>query len=1584
MPTESLIYKLRSVGDGDKVYWDIDRVNMGTIESQLFGLFTFVGGGIVNGWEVLTTTQEEIDALPPDDRAALLHDESCMIVKVTAGDGVIGVWAAYTPEDTYIAFPLVNESIVYYVYAAETDCLKDQHRAQIVWNTESDWDSDHTAIFLARVITYYDDLYDEVYVFQIPADPNRRRVLKDLEGPSVEAARDTFYRHVHAGEPTTPYQDVVTTAPSKIQLGTQDVQGLDTVPSSTIFLLSPFRLPDDTVMGGSTASLQSLPLYEAAKVKLNGSFLSDSEYHLDNVGGKLYLLNSISDGDIVQIIKYLDPANTQIARGPQDDPVSQTTGSQPPIVTGDAAITVDPNYKLAGNRIGEIDASKIVFGEMSINRISPIDHYGLNRIKETASVVPATLTRTRDQRRYYLVPTGTVMAYDTEVQTTFLSLTVGRVVSIPTGLYRVNGSDYHDLTKLGFDEDDGRIIRLRDDTVEGDSGGEDRFHETYALTDQGEIWLTQDDGETWDLLQVPAIDGLFVNCFTVSTDKVEREVNGRVTYDYYKILHVGTNMGLFTARFLAAKGNMTGGSDLIYVETIPWVYDMGQEDVEITALQEIITLHTYVTEDDSRSWYDHTLYIGTEKDVRVAQTSGAVPSARVVPGTYGIPMIDMMWCLSTDNNGVMMLTTHAIYVSHTAEYIVVEGDNYTETYWKHPLTDIDEGLHLSYDLSTVGRTANRLSQERGRARYVVGLDLSVAISATDVRLSEQSQHRPFIEAVVEVRSLQSISTLPVTIDVTGSGRSASEIQAIIRVLSLANVANDISHSDDQKEMADGWSPISWTIPSSLLEDVRDVSVSETTDVIYDPVFGGTRQPTDYLACTDYGMWESTDGGATWYRPKTIWNAEIIPLVTRNGSEVVAAELTYEPDRQSLLFSTQQRPSAVVKLEKDFVDYYASGGGWEQSTADLIVYVNDQPSNVPYQVDRAIGKFTFAEPLSKEGVVSFSVVQPSTYILDVGTTPHSELLEAFVVDQDVTTKLASTLGAGERTIKVVSTDDFPSEICYISIEGETIRVQVKDDYTFKALDARPDRTHQSNVDIYLVRVERQLGIDDLLVRGMGGHSYNWSSIGHDNLIRLQLALRQVWDDMFDDIPGETGRTLQETLHIHGADALDTTASSSTLWNGLEPEQRAAASVPRVISAMKDPGASGWLVGTDSGVWKYDGTAWSRLTDLGGAGFVHYITDDHRGYLIAGADNGLWISTDDGVTWEKSQTFYQQQFAFLTGSIDWYSGKTYELYGKDDGMSMVVYSWDGADQPNSFRSDHFDPVDGKRVYGFYQGIFYRIDEETGEKKTYQSIWILSEVGAWVCYSGARPNKPRSLLINGREAVDPGTTTTESESTDLDTGETIVTTTTSEIDYSKDQQYIVSGYDANGDPIYQKLRFYAAFQDSRPKTVPLIFLTNDGLRVARNWRWVDPANSGLYLFWEATPLSTTDPDSRVVCNCFATGTDDTILDDSDEVWMKYKCFVGTSNGIYRSYNGCYNVEPCQRIGGVTSIYALDYVSNRLWAATDNGIWYSDNDGDDWAQPVVETSSVTYVSEGDLAQTFLPMETTISKVGVYLHRRE
>ena len=134
MPGRTSIYSFIHVWN-EPIFWDYEYINWTTVETQLKGLYTFVGSGIVNGWEVLAVSEKEVAELPEEIRNGLEHTNYCMIFKVTAGDGIVGVYAAYTPETVYKAIPILPESLIYYVYAVDTECLPSKHRVDILLTT---------------------------------------------------------------------------------------------------------------------------------------------------------------------------------------------------------------------------------------------------------------------------------------------------------------------------------------------------------------------------------------------------------------------------------------------------------------------------------------------------------------------------------------------------------------------------------------------------------------------------------------------------------------------------------------------------------------------------------------------------------------------------------------------------------------------------------------------------------------------------------------------------------------------------------------------------------------------------------------------------------------------------------------------------------------------------------------------------------------------------------------------------------------------------------------------------------------------------------------------------------------------------------------------------------------------------------------------------------------------------------------------------------------------------------------------------------------------------------------------------------
>lgn len=1594
MPGQTSYYSFIHVWN-EPIFWDYEFINWTTVENQLYGLYTFVGNGIVSGWDVLAVSEEEVEALSDEIKQSLIHTSYCMMFKVTAGDGIIGVYAAYTPEDVYKSIEILPQSGIYYVYAVRTDCLPSQFRADILLTTDSDYDSSHQATYLATIITYYDPDFGETYIYRIYDENYRRRVLKNLEGPSLEAIREEFYRHVHIGIPDTEYQVAIDGNPSKIVLGQEDIENLTVIPSSPIFIINQkFALPKDfeTTDNSIINSISSLPKYEKVEIKVNGNTISENDYYLENLEGKLYLKNSVNTEDIVQIVKFKDVSIEQIARGQQDDPI--TTFNKNVVVSVEDKYLVDDRYKLPKNRVVDIDASKIVFGTLPITRINPIDHYGMNRIRESASIDPRTSTRTKDQTTYYFVPPeDVILGYDSELFYLFNSTTIGQLVSLTNGLYKVKDENYQELEKLDFQEDRGRVIKIFDNNIEGDHGGGYQFPEVYVLTDMGEIWYSQDSGLTWSELQVPATQGLFVNCFSISTDKVERIVKNRKTWDYYKIMHIGTNLGLFSARFLAAKGTVSGSTEPIITTTIPWVYNTNIGLKEILSLQEVITGHSRVTETDSSYWYDRSLYIGTDQ--------GFYNSNRLVKNALNIIIKDSLWafnntallCLSIDNKA---------YITHTFSHIQTDDGTVAEDYWKHALSEEIEELHISYDFTTVSKNINILSQEFGRNKYFIGLNSDIAISSLDSQI-DNFGHTPFLFGKIYTSGEYGLSILNGKISISGSDLGISSLKSSMSVISLANAADELARTDAEKEIGNGWNPLLWDIPNTDMLDTKNLNFNDKLFVEYSAIYGSQQQPTDYYSSSSNGVWKSSDGGLTWGRTISIWPSEVIPYVERNDIAVNNFEYSLNHNLQAIIFNSQQDVSDKIMIEKDFKEYFAVNGKWEQSNVDLVVYLDGTPTYRPFTYNKDLGLITFTDSLEISTNVSLSLVDVGTYISNIGTIPHSEVLDAFIANEDVYTELTQDLQISDNKIKVLNNYNFPNSYHYIKINDEKIYVKKIDQYTFETVGQRSNtQTHLKKDIVYWLEVKRQYGLDDYVSIMNSGQTYNIFSVYVSNLLRGQIAKKHIYEDVFNGVPHIPEPSVDSTvyqglrqslIHVSGQDAMDDANSISTLWNGLDIPSRIEVSTPKIITSMKNAGTYSFTVGTERGVWRYNGINWNQLSDLDGASIVYYIEYDRRGYLVVGADNGLWISQDDGVNWQQSSVLYEEQLSFKTGTLSWWSpSKKYEIYGKNNGISMSVYGWDSG-HPESFKSDHFDDVDGNKVYGLYQGIFYRIDEETGQKKTYDSIWLMTENGLWLCYTGTRYRRdgsanPYSAILKGVEPIDPGIRTETTETSEGDEITTIIQG--EEGDLSADQRYIKVGIDDNEEDVYEKLRFYGAFQDSRPKTTPIIFLTNDGLRVARNWRWVDPEDLSIYLQWEAKPLyidnslisGSDDHLKRIICSCFTTGTDTTIDDDDVDSWKKYKCFIGTNKGIYRSYNGCYDVEACQKISNVSSIYCLNYESGTLYAGTNNGVWYSINDGDDWFVLSTEVSNADYITNTALiSQTFIPVYNEITKIGLYLH---
>jgi hypothetical protein len=132
--------------------------------------------------------------------------------------------------------------------------------------------------------------------------------------------------------------------------------------------------------------------------------------------------------------------------------------------------------------------------------------------------------------------------------------------------------------------------------------------------------------------------------------------------------------------------------------------------------------------------------------------------------------------------------------------------------------------------------------------------------------------------------------------------------------------------------------------------------------------------------------------------------------------------------------------------------------------------------------------------------------------------------------------------------------------------------------------------------------------------------------------------------------------------------------------------------------------------------------------------------------------------------------------------------------------------------SFISDHFNDLDGSNVYGLYSNKFYRFVGTGDNRKQTQvdGLYLCTNVGLYaVCTGNASSRGEYASILVGREMFGSNPNT-------------VVVTT------------------PNGNTLTVPVKYYKIFQSPRPKSVPLIILSSNGVYTVRNWRWCDPDNS------------------------------------------------------------------------------------------------------------------------------------------------
>ncbi len=379
--------------------------------------------------------------------------------------------------------------------------------------------------------------------------------------------------------------------------------------------------------------------YIPAKVYLNGALVDSDYYVINPYAGELIFKSSLPD---VESYTY---ANLYV--------VAEKIGLQ---VEG----------KLAGSRLKNIDATSFNAGTLDQKRIVNLDHIGINRYKNQASLQPSLRLFAEGNHTYFypeipnsdLQNISEIYFIDKSVNVENSKYLIGNKRGLISSLDFSSG-----IYQIGWNVDKGRVSYFVDNILQPESFN--YFKTTYALTKEGRVWNTTDFGDNWTVVKNP-IDSsrtspILSTAFYLSTDREEiYNSAGRFTgykYSYYS--YMGTDDGLYTAQIAdkltendwawSKVKNISNESGVALTSLAP-----------ITSVSEISTKRTKTLEGSApQISYDRTVYASASTGNSGLYYGGLGSLTRIFNqkvkgiywikgGTTGINKNDLIWWTDQD------------------------------------------------------------------------------------------------------------------------------------------------------------------------------------------------------------------------------------------------------------------------------------------------------------------------------------------------------------------------------------------------------------------------------------------------------------------------------------------------------------------------------------------------------------------------------------------------------------------------------------------------------------------------------------------------------------------------------------------------------------------------------------------------------------------------------------------------------------------------------------------------------------------------------------------------------------------------
>jgi len=1349
-------------------------------------------------------------------------------------------------------------------------------------------------------------------------------------------------------------------------------------------------------------------LYLPAEVYLKGNLLNSNLYTIDSSNGRL-MFNNPSE---------FNPA------------LSTYQNSDLSIIITHIGIQI--TGKLSGKRVADIDASTFTRGTLDQKRIIGLDHVGQFRYKAPAYLKPSLrLLPEGDHVTFYPEIPNQALQYGTEVFNVYSSQNINPSVLLGTKRGLIQTSDYINTNySLSWNIDNGQPIYFIDEILPADTY-ENHFHTTWALSNisnsnvVGKVWYTVDAGLSWHMLKMPILNNsnpFYATSFYASSQRDDVQETSTAKSNWSSNLYLGTNQGLFSINqqsgqtqndwsWGAAFSNWYNESDNeLSPEIIGTIY----------AIQEIVTVNQSTNSDTGEvtKSFNKTLYIGCDAGFFYGDSSYMKRITTDIPKGF-------RW--NKENNSLLWWTDSYVAISNSSYYY---NDGEGNTTWTNPFTGSFNTLTTTITVATV----SSIDFTSTLPTIIDGVNLSagnhvlvknqyIDTTQNGIYLVNNDGTWTKTSDVLNNNTQPQVTVLNGTVN-AGSVwyvEQRSDIIWKIKIFKLQSSQNDeifTSMADHGTEYFAGTTQniyyISEQFSVGAQPYVSQLSWNNTNQgKINSLIFRNNSQSSkgQLIAGTPRGLWianlslsNTTDNNSitiiAWTRTSyqfssnnqkpTIYNNHDLSMVS--WSDYNFSSIDY--NTQAFIFNSSPRYGSTYVYEKDYTHFYTLP--WNSADAQVIVYVNNIISTINYTLNPDLGLIIFNQSLSPSDAqnVSITVIRLGAYINNVGLTPHEELPNSLVAETIAATKLSTALTATSTTISVVNPRALPSETQYIQIVSSATSVRVPiyiDPLTYAITIVGPSpvvSTLPIGSQVFIVTPKTILGIEDKITQVQTNETYHFNSIANQNLLRFAMSMTNQYSNLYSNFynpisvsgtKSSLGLVNTVLLNLDQAPSpLDPKATNSSFYVGWIPSAADTPVSPQTIYNIYNPSQSGdgMIVGTDQGVWIYQNNTWNKQSILGGAArtyfFKHY-TNGLGNPLMVGTDNGAWLQT--GNEWSSDPTYSQVIFDYLSGNWNTSDANgnstisgTFEAFGKDDGLAFI-YTKTGS---STFISDHFDTVDGYRVYGVYHDTFIRLSTDS-QGNTQQiptdALYLCTEKGLYGTTFGSRGGTYSSLLT-GREMF----------------GNTI----------------------SNGVKYYKIFRPLAT-PPATKTPIPFKILTSNGIYTVRNWRWCDPdpTQSDLLNFYvESHQLQ------GLSCNCYVQFT-------VSGTPGKSLTFIGTNKVIYRSFDESTSFEICEKIaGGDTAVYDLQhfsvtfldtYVSSPTYnqivtkdlilAGTELGLYYSIDYGDTWYRsdeptlegyvPINYASKITSVipfDDGYLAETFKTSTglKKIYKISIYVSLKD